>query len=152
MRAQTGPEFIILFGFLLFAFLIFLTVVQNKVLDQQEANRRALFESVADRVEEELLRAAQVRTGYMREFSLPRTLRGEPYNVSIEGKRTIVVGSEQSENEYLRFLSFNATLVPGGNENLLVPGEWRVIVQRNESGLYIRKDCVAAGKGLPSCS
>lgn len=150
-RGQTGTEFIILFGFLLIVFMVFFVAMQNRVTDQQFFNREILYSALADKVEQELLLAAQVKPGYMRDFELPLTLDGEPYNVTIEDN-TIVIKGNYSQNEFLRFLGFDVNFVPGGATSVLTGSSRLVIVERTATGVFIRKDCVSAGQTADTCT
>jgi hypothetical protein len=95
-------------------------------------------------VEAEILLATRTSTGYMRAFSLPTVLANEPYNATLEDSETLVITGNSSHNQYLRFLSVNVTLVPATPTQL--PST--VIIEKNESGLFIRNDCAS----LDACS
>ncbi|RME32010.1 hypothetical protein D6789_00900 [Candidatus Woesearchaeota archaeon] len=151
-RAQSGPEFIVLFGFLMLVFLLFLIALNNRYVEQRELNRELLYAGLADRLETEILIASQVAAGYRRQFSLPYTLDSEPYNVTLETSDTLVIYGESTTNEYLRFLSVPVTLVGGTTNTLFPPGNPTIIIENDPVlGVRIRKDCVLNNVPLVEC-
>lgn len=143
-RGQNSLEFMILFGFLLIVFMGFTFVIQGKIREQQMANQQDQYTQLADMIEKEFLLASRVNTGYMRAFSLPFTLGGESYTATLEDNDTLVIKGTTSNNEYLRFLSVNVMMVNQGWRTL----NTTVIVSKNDSGIYVRNDCVS----LAACS
>lgn len=151
-RGQSSPEFIILFGFLMLIFILFLIALNNRYVDQQRLNRELLYAGLADRLETEIMLASQVTAGYRREFELPYTIDGEPYNVTLETGDTLVIYSETSTNEYLRFLGVTVTLVGSAPDSLFPAGTPRIIIERDPFlGVRIRKDCVENNIPVEEC-
>ncbi len=155
-RAQSSFEFIVLLGFMVVVFLGFFVAIETRIADQQQANRLSLYVQLADYVEKEVLLASQVKPGYIRSFPLPAVLQDEPYNLSLEDGDTLVIQGLHSQNEYIRFLDVNVTLVPEGDTSLsLLPSgdvNRTVIIEKNDSGIYIRKDCEqTSGDDLAAC-
>jgi hypothetical protein len=139
-RGQSSIELVMLLAFLLLVFLAFTIIIQGRIREQRALNQLDLYIQVADKVEREMLLASRVNNGYIRSFDFPTTLNGEPYNLTLEGKDTLVVTGNYSRNEYIRFLSVNVTLVPKAVErNLSNPA----IITKNETGIFIRNDCDA---------
>jgi hypothetical protein len=152
-QGQNSLEFIVLFGFLFIVFLGFSAAIQEKIREQNLLNQQAMYVQLADKVEREFLLASRVGAGYLRSFDLPLTLNGERYNVTLEDPETLVIRGTSSNNEYLRFLSVNVTLEKGTDysDGLVPEGKQTVFVQKNDTGIYVRKDCVAAGLPVESC-
>ena len=90
LKSQSAMEFLILTGILLFAFLVFYLIIFERV--EMLNNRRAIIlgEDVATKVQKEIILATKVSDGYQRRFSLPETLNGMDYNISISGKELTV--------------------------------------------------------------
>jgi hypothetical protein len=153
-RGQNSLEFIVLFGFLFLVFIGFSAAIQEKMREQNLLNQQAMYVQLADKVEREFLLASRVGAGYLRSFDLPLTLNGETYNITLEDPETLVIRGTSSKNEYLRFLSVKITLERGTDpsDSLVPAGKQTVLVQKNDSGIYVRKDCVAAGLSVESCS
>lgn len=160
-RGQSSFELIILIGFLFIIFLGFVIVIQTKIKEQNLIQQEDRYVQLADLVEKEILLASKVRPGYMREFTLPKTLGNEPYNLSLEGGDALVIKGAYSQNEYIRFLSVNLyfnqsrTSVDG---NILPEGKHSVIIEKTdwtantgEYNLLIRQDCVKAGEDFLHC-
>ncbi len=157
-RAQGSFEFIVLLGFMVVVFLGFFVAIETRIADQQQANRLSLYVQLADYVEKEMLLASQVRPGYICSFPLPAVLQDEPYNLTLEDGDTLVIQGRYSQNEYIRFLDVNVTLVPSGvtetnPDSFLPPGDVNrtVIIEKNDTGIYIRKDCERQGLDLAAC-
>jgi len=157
VKGQVSIEFILLLGFMVVVFIAFVVVIQGQIRDQQQVRQLSLYSQLADKVEREVLLAERVNPGYSREFDLPLTLDGEPYNLTLEGKDTIVIRGNYSENEYIRFLSSNVTGietngVPAVGTYVLLPAnKLSVIIQKNSSGIFFRKDCVQNGMNASAC-
>ncbi len=152
VRGQSGPEFIILFGFLMLVFLVFLIALNNRYVEQRRLNQELLYASIADRFAMEVSIAAQVEAGYRRQFTLPLTLKGEHYNITLGSDDSIVVSGVRAENDYVRFLDTPITLV-GGPPNTVFPDDNpTVIIEKHPVfGVRIRKDCVANGVPVEDC-
>jgi hypothetical protein len=149
-RGQSGIEFIVLLGFLMIVFLAFSVAIQEQIREQQQLNQRDLSVQLADLVERELLLAQRVSPGFSREFELPRMLGNEPYTIELEGTDTLVITS--SGEEYIRFLSVNVSVYPGGKK--IMPGNiQRVILQKTDpyGYLYFNAECVKNDIPLKDC-
>ncbi len=152
-KGQSGVEFIVLLGFLILVFMGFAYIIQERIVEQQQANQRDLYIQLADKIERELLLASRVRPGYGREFEIPVALNGQDYNVTLEGKDTLVIRS--NGEEYIRFLSVNVSLSPTGEPRLLVNESMstpKIIIRKNMWGdIYINRTCAAKGLTYRNC-
>lgn len=149
-RGQNSLEFILLVGFLIIVFVGFTVLLEKRSTAQHAANQQALSAQLADLVEREVILASKMRNGYTRSFDLPSYLGTEPYALTLGGADNGLVCTTQY-GEHIRFLSVNVILVP----DALAPSSralaGRIIVQKNESGVYFRNDCVANGKTVLTC-
>ena len=82
-KSQTAIEFVLLIGFVLFAFTIFFVIINYNTEDKQNQKRQVAIESVAETVKDEIDLAYNSEDGYIREFNLPETLNGLEYDLNI---------------------------------------------------------------------
>ncbi|MGV8142710.1 MAG: hypothetical protein ACP5NS_03690 [Candidatus Pacearchaeota archaeon] len=83
-RAQSSIEFIILVGVLAFFFLMFMLALQGNLDDAQSQQRDDLLQEVALTVQSEISLATSSIDGYSRNFTIPQSILGVPYNATIE--------------------------------------------------------------------
>lgn len=152
MKGQSSIELVLLVGFLTIVMLFFFLVIQTRVNEQQDIKQVTLQSQLADLIEREIVLAARVDPGYMREFDVPRDLDGEHYNLSFEDLNTLVIDGDLSVNEYIRFIDVNVTLTGTGQPYVLAEGEHRIILERHNYGVKIRKDCVQSGLTFLTCN
>lgn len=104
-RGQTTIEFIVLIGFMLFVFTAFFLVVQQRssVLNQELYLRD--LKSTSQLLDDEITLAQEVRYGYVREFTLPSTIGGEPYTIRLSNSSEFSIKRTSSSEEYVVFLT-----------------------------------------------
>lgn len=148
MRGQSSIEFITLIGFLFVVFIGFVIVVEQRIVDQHEINRRDQLEQLADFIEREFVLAEQVQSGFLREVNLPPTVAGTDYSLLIQNMDTLIINLSTPGNVYVRFLGMNVTIINFSANDFqphilqLVRNNPRLITHRTASMLYIRKDCI----------
>ena len=126
-RAQGAVEFVFISTVMLLFFTAAFIVAQTNYIKVQDARYQESIQFVFDRVEAEINAANQAGDGYEREFSIPRTLGGIPYELDLalnetpQAKDALILRIQ--EEEYFRFsrvaingsLSTGAHLIRGGN-------------------------------------
>lgn len=174
-RGQSSFEFAILIGFLVLVFMGFFLAVQFRSSEQQSINRELRYGQLVNIVEQELLLASSVKTGYYRQFFSPLYLGSEAYVLSWSDDDTLVLRGSASQNEYIRFLTVKAFLIQAlnlspGVENPFCPissslvccpyiGNGficdtppKIVLTTDENGLLlIRKDCAWQECGSTPC-
>ncbi|RMD45899.1 hypothetical protein D6829_00935 [Candidatus Pacearchaeota archaeon] len=122
-NGQAGIEFIILIGFLIFAFAVFFLVINNNLSDKIE--RRVVLEliEIARTVRDEIALAKDSSDGYYREFFLPKTIYSGEYRIWIN--ETIVFAETLDKEHIVSFPVQNVTGQPiiGKNTIKRVGGE-----------------------------
>jgi|GEM_PF-2497906 len=155
-RGQNSLEFLVLLGFMTVVFLGFFFAIESRITEQSRVNREAQYVQLADLFEKEVLQASKVKAGYVRAFTLPETLNNELYNFSLEDQDTLVIKGLET-NEYIRFLAVNVTIVnpeivcSDESDDILCRQNKRVVLQKNESGLYLMKRCAVYECGIDPC-
>jgi len=65
-------------------FLLMFIILGQRMVDINREQQLASVDAIADLVYDEVSLAQTVRDGYFRRFEVPRTIMGEPYNMSVE--------------------------------------------------------------------
>ena len=81
-KAQTAIELIIVMGFLIFFFIIFIGIVQDKIQEKSDEKKTIIIKDIVKTVQEEIDLATQSTDGYRREFKLPEKILNEEYEIS----------------------------------------------------------------------
>ena len=89
-RGQSAMEFIILIGFLLVAFVVFMLVIQENMKDRTDKRQNTQIIEIALSVKNEVDLAYQSSDGYVREFELEKNPYGGGYEVRIEDNLVFV--------------------------------------------------------------
>ncbi len=82
-KAQSSIEFIILVGVLTFFFVTFTFILQMNLIDTQSQQRNDLLQEVALTVQNEITLATSSIDGYSRNFTIPQSILGVPYDITI---------------------------------------------------------------------
>lgn len=106
-KSQSAMEFIILASFMLLFILGFFAVASSRMLDAREEGNRKIAEDIANFAYSEIEIAKSVSDGYARTFSMPQTVNGVSYDISIIDNRELVIG--YSGYEHVKFLPSNVT-------------------------------------------
>ena len=81
--SQSAIEFMILVGFLLFAFTVFFLVIQGNMHDKLNEKDNLAVKSIVITVQDEINLAYQSSEGYYREFKIPEEVNGYEYEIKI---------------------------------------------------------------------
>lgn len=126
-RAQTAIEFLVLVGFMLFIFTAFFLVIQERTASAKRQQYYTELSSIGDLLVQEVRLAQQVRNGYRREITLPSTVAGVQYNITLNDSAELTIRKKTdewsySDEEYLVFLPVNIT-VDGASNGVINPGK-----------------------------
>ena len=120
-KSQTSTEFVIITGFMIFVLLIFLIIVQNKLIATTNEKNDLIAGNIMDFVINEIKLAESVSDSYYREFILPSNINGLDYNITIMsgvgGSSEIVVKYSTLEKVFFldQYVSNDSTLASGVN-------------------------------------
>lgn len=114
-KSQSAMEFIVLATFMLMVMLGFFAVTSSRFLEAKEEGNKKIAEDIANFAYREIDIAKSVNDGYIRTFSMPQTVNGVDYSISVIDNREIVVN--YLGHEYVKFLPANVTgsVVKGSN-------------------------------------
>lgn len=84
-KAQGAIEFIIIFGSLLFFFIVFFAAIQSNTERKNAEKEGLILQNIALSVKEEINLAAGSSEGYYREFKTPENILGKDYEITIVG-------------------------------------------------------------------
>ncbi len=84
--AQTGIEFIIILGALLFFVSLFLLAIQENTSEELYKRENILLKDIALTVQNEINLALESSDGYSREFTIPEKAGNLDYNIIIDNK------------------------------------------------------------------
>lgn len=101
-KAQSSAEFMIMFGAVLFFFIIFVSIINMNILERQEAKKKILLQSIALSVRDEISFAAESSDGYTREFEIPTTILGASYVIYLQDDR-VFYGMDSLLSSYAIF-------------------------------------------------
>ncbi|MBI2550207.1 IPT/TIG domain-containing protein [Candidatus Woesearchaeota archaeon] len=82
-KGQSANEAALLVIFLTFLMIITIAAVSDDIIRASDNNYRALLHDIADVIESEASIAFASENGYTHSFTLPQTLNGQPYAISI---------------------------------------------------------------------
>lgn len=116
-RGQISLEFLIIMGVATIMLVTFLVIGADQL---QEASRERSITEVIDAAHStqlELLTAASVSDGYVREFSLPSAMHNQPYSIALtNGTDFSVITFATVKHRYsVRTPLCNGTITPGKN-------------------------------------
>ena len=90
-KSQSAIEFIVLASFMLLAILGFFAVTSSKVLQASEEANKKIAQDIAEYAYREIEMAKGVNDGYTRVFSMPQTVNGIAYSITIIDDKELVV-------------------------------------------------------------
>lgn len=86
-KGQGATEFAVIFGFVLFAFVMFLAIIQSNQGERNKDRARLLLQNTALDVQDEINLAAESSDGYIREFKVPDEILGKDYEINLTSGR-----------------------------------------------------------------
>jgi len=113
LRGQGIIEFMILFGAILLFFVGFLIIIQNNVAMRDSEKERIVAQNILLSVQDEIALAHETTDGYYREFSIPTTLIGSEYNITLIEDR-LQIDARKIGISY-KVLDYTGTVVKGSN-------------------------------------
>ena len=92
-KSQAAFEFIVLAGVMMAIFVMFFAIASEKVVEFTEARRDKVAQDIMDVITAELELAKESLDGYTRNFTMPQTIEGNDYEITInsfgEGKNML---------------------------------------------------------------
>jgi hypothetical protein len=86
-QSQSGMEFLIIAGAVMFFFTIFFVAVQTSTSEREKEKEVLLSNNLALSVQDEISLAAESSDGYTRRFTVPEKMLGGDYEISlVEGR------------------------------------------------------------------
>lgn len=82
-KLQTSIEFVVMLGFILLFFSVFLLIIQNNMQSKLSEKRNLMFKEVALEVQDEINLALEARDGYKREFEIPDKIANQDYDITL---------------------------------------------------------------------
>ena len=82
-KAQTGAEFLIISGIVLFLLTVFFLVINNNISERNNEYEALLVKNIALNVVNEISLAFESSEGYVREFQLPEKINGQDYEIRL---------------------------------------------------------------------
>ena len=114
-KGQSSVEFMILVGFLLFAFVTFMAVISGNMSDKIRERQNQRLYDVAIAVRSEIDLAHGSMDGYSRSFNLPLDAGGKDYEVILDGGLVSVRTVDGSHALALTTKNVTGTVVVGVN-------------------------------------
>ena len=116
-RAQVSLEFVIVAGFAVLLLVAMLTIALAQIRTATTEGTQSGMYDVALSIQQELLTARSVGDGYEREFTLPGTIQGRTYAISLlpDGNASIVLVTLAGKQASVRAPRCDGTLARGTN-------------------------------------
>ena len=106
-KSQSAVEFVVLASFMLLVILGFFAFTSSRVLEAKDEGNKKIAENIADLVYREIETAKSVNNGYVRVFTVPKTVNGVTYTINLTDDRELIVN--YLGYEYVRFVPSNVT-------------------------------------------
>ena len=106
-KSQSAMEFVVLSSFMLLVILGFFAITTSKMFEAKSQSEEKTAQQIADLAFKEIEIATSLSDGYTRLFSLPRTINGVNYTVSVTDNRELLITYQGFE--YLKFFPANVT-------------------------------------------
>jgi len=82
-KIQASIEFVIMLGFVLLFFSVFLLIIQGNMNSKLIEKKNLMVKEVAFEVQDEINLALEARDGYRREFEIPDKISNQDYDITI---------------------------------------------------------------------
>jgi hypothetical protein len=82
-KSQSSTEFIILIGFILFVFTVFILIVNENMSDRMRQQQNLMIKDLALSVQNEIDMALEASDGYQRRFNIPDKIANKNYEINI---------------------------------------------------------------------
>lgn len=133
-KTQATMEFILVFSLLLIFITLFIALVYSDMFKGTLKNEQDALDDMATFIQQELIIASKVETGYIRTFYLPEKIVNKNYD--------IVVGNYMLSVNTSRTVSFRG--IPKVNTTgmpFIIPGNNSIV--KNSSGIFIVQGSVS---------
>ncbi|MEK6983464.1 MAG: hypothetical protein AABX33_02740 [Nanoarchaeota archaeon] len=107
VKSQSAVEFIILASFMIVVIVGFFAITSSKILDAKEESNRQIAQDIAEFAYREIAMAKTVNDGYTRLFTMPESVNGVNYSISIVDNKELIV--DYLGYEYFKPLPANVT-------------------------------------------
>lgn len=114
-KAQSAIEFVILVGAMLFIFITFLFVFQQKTAERSYERRNFAIQELALNVQNELSIAACATDGYQREFEVPSKILGMEYDITLIANSVYINTTDGRHAMALPVQNVSGSIQKGGN-------------------------------------
>ncbi|MFB6166851.1 MAG: hypothetical protein ABEJ62_01155 [Candidatus Nanohaloarchaea archaeon] len=114
-KGQSSLEFIAMLSFMMLAFSGFYTFFVNQQIAAVQNQRAVYAEAVADKAAFELDLALAQGDGFSRNFTLPESLGGADYNITVRGEIVLLEWGERQVLSSTAAPEVQGNLTPGGN-------------------------------------
>lgn len=137
-KAQSATEFTLLTSFMLFVFIIFFVIIQNKIVDIQEQRNVQYVRSIANALENEVNLAEGAAVGYTRVFTLPYDIGGEEYTIEFASDEVLITFKDIKYPVFFSSaIGSDATIGPGNN-----------IIQTKTGSIAIQNSSAICGNNI----
>jgi hypothetical protein len=82
-KSQSSLEFVIMVGFLLVFFSVFLLIIQENMSAKIDQKQNRMVNELAIEVQDEINLALEASDGYSRDFSVPGKIANKDYNITL---------------------------------------------------------------------
>lgn len=125
-NAQVALEFMIVVGFISFAFVIFFMVIQSNMSDRIYERNQLKIEETASIIKNEIDLAHESVDGYYRVFNIPSEIYDNNYDI-VMGEGILVVKSGDGRNAISVVVKeANGTITQGNNVIIKENGEVKI--------------------------
>lgn len=121
MRAQLAIEFVFLVSVAFLILIVYTASARSDMARAESVKEHALVKDMGYSLQSEVSMVSALEDGYIRGFSIPATLDGIPYNITILNT-TLIVNTSNYEHS-LPVPSVLGNLTPGANEIKKVEGK-----------------------------
>jgi len=97
-RGQSSVEFVILFGFVMFLFIVFFILIQQQSINALAGQKSGRVTQLKNMVLSEFDIATKASYGYSRTFTIPATIDGASYSIALLDNEEIVVDYDGIES------------------------------------------------------
>ena len=95
-KSQTAIEFMMLVGFVFFAFTVFVLAVQTSTSEKIKEEQTLRVKEIVIDVQDEINLASKSSDGYYREFKIPENINGMGYDISITEDMVYLITDDEN--------------------------------------------------------
>ncbi len=117
-RGQASLEFVLVFSILTLFVVAFFIVIYANMQQGRIKNENDLTEDAANFLQQELILASKVESGYMRAFLLPQRIGSREYSVSVNNYALVVNTSKVITTRGIPLVNPGSKFYPGIINNI----------------------------------